>query len=70
MGLGLSGLLLLGMTAPSTGGEKGARAELILEIMSLDPGDCTLGLSWPWCAMAVNHVTFRNHRGPFKAVVE
>src|SRR5215472_4260222 len=70
MGLGLSGVLLLGMAAWSAGAERGARAEPVLEIMSLDPGDCTLGLSWPWGAMAVNHVTFNDHRGPFKAVVE
>jgi hypothetical protein len=70
MGLGLSGVLLLGMAAQSAGAEKGARAEPVLEIMSLDPGDCTLGLSWPWGAMAVNHVTFHDHRGPFQAVVE
>jgi hypothetical protein len=38
--------------------------------MSLDPGDGTLGLSWPWGAMAVNHVLFNDHRGPFNAVVE
>jgi hypothetical protein len=70
MGLGLSGVLLLGMAAWSAGVEKGARAEPVLEIMSLDPGDCTLGLSWPWGAMAVNHVLFKDHRGPFQAVVE
>jgi hypothetical protein len=70
MGLRLSGVLLLGMAARSAGAEKGARAEPVLEIMSLDPRDCSLGLSWPWGAMAVNHVQFTDHRGPFNAVVE
>jgi hypothetical protein len=70
MGLGLSGVLLLGMAARSAGGESGAKAEPVLEIMSLDRGDYTLGLSWPWGAMAANHVMFNDHRGPFKAVVE
>jgi hypothetical protein len=70
MGLGLSGLLLLALAGRSAGAERGARVEPVLEIMSLDPGDCTLGLSWPWGAMAVNHVRFQDHRGPFKAVVE
>jgi hypothetical protein len=70
MGLGLSGVLVLGMAARSAGDERGAGAEPALEIMSLDPGDCTLRLSWPWGAMAVNHVLLNDHRGPFKAVVE
>jgi hypothetical protein len=70
MGLGLSGVLWLGMAARSVGAEGGAKTEPVLEIMSLDQGDCTLGLSWPWGAMAVNHVAFNDHRGPFKAVVE
>jgi hypothetical protein len=70
MGLGLSGVLLLGIAARSAGPERQAKAEPVLELMSLDPGDCTLGLSWPWGAMAVNHVLFHDHRGPFKAVVE
>jgi hypothetical protein len=70
MGLGLSGVLGLGMVARSVGAEGGAKAEPVLEIMSLNPGDYTLELSWPWGAMAVNHVLFNDHRGPFKAVVE
>jgi hypothetical protein len=70
MGLRLSGVLVLGMVARSAGVEKRARAEPVLEILSLDPGDCSLGLSWPWGAMAVNHVQFHDHRGPFQAVVE
>jgi hypothetical protein len=70
MGVGLSGVLWLGLAARSAGAEGGAGAEPVLEIMSLDRGDCTLGLSWPWGAMAANHVLFNDHRGPFKAVVE
>jgi hypothetical protein len=70
MGLGLSGVLWLGMTVWSAGAEKRARTETVLEIMSLDRGHCTLGLSWPWGAMAVNHVMFNDQRGPFKAVVQ
>src|SRR5215468_10116409 len=70
MGLGLSGVLLLGMAARSAGTERRARTEPILVIMSLDPGACTLGLSWPWGAMAANRVQFNDHRGPFQAVVE
>jgi hypothetical protein len=70
MGLGLSSVLWLGLAARSTGAEGRTRAEPVLEIMSLDPGDYTLGLSWPWGAMAVNHVMFNDHRGPFQAVVE
>ena len=52
LGLGLSGLLLLGMAARSAGVEKRARPEAVLEIMSLDEGDATLRLSWPWGGMA------------------
>ena len=70
MGLGLSGVLLLGLVARSAGAERGAEADPVLEIMSLDPGNCTLELSWPWGAMAVNHVLSNDHRGPFQAVVE
>jgi hypothetical protein len=70
MGWGLSGVIVLGLAPRPAGGEGGARTEAVLEIMSLDRGDCTLGLSWPWGAMAVNHVTFNDHRGPFQAVVE
>ena len=70
MGVGLSSVLWLGMAARSTGAEGRAKAEPVLEIMSLDPGDYALRLSWPWGAMAANHVTFSDHRGPFKAVVE
>jgi hypothetical protein len=70
MGLGLSGVIWLGMAVGSDGAERGARAEPVLEIMSLDQADCSLGLSWPWGAMTVNHVMFNDHRGPFKAVVE
>ena len=70
LGWGLSGALLLGSAAPAAKAERQARAEPVLEIMSLDAGDCSLGLSWPWGAMAVNHVMFNDHRGPFKAVVE
>jgi hypothetical protein len=70
MGLGLSSVLLLGTAARSVGAERGAKAAPVLEIISLDPGDFTLGLSWPWGAMAANHVMFNDHRGPFKAVVE
>jgi hypothetical protein len=70
MGWGLSGALLLGSAAPAVGAEERAGAESVLEILSLDPGDCTLRLSWPWGGMAVNRVLFNNHHGPFKAVVE
>jgi hypothetical protein len=68
--LGLSGVIWLGLAPRSAGAEGGARAEAVLEILSLDRGDCTLGMSWPWGAMAVNHVMFNDHRGPFQAVVE
>jgi hypothetical protein len=27
-------------------------------------------LAWPWGVIAVKHVRFEDHRGPFKAVVE
>jgi hypothetical protein len=70
MGLGLSCVLVLCVPARSTGDEKGATAKPVLDIMSLDQGDCTLGLSFPWGAMAVNHVQFNDHSGPFKVVVE
>jgi hypothetical protein len=70
MSLGLSGVLLLGMAARSAGVEKRARPEAVLEIMSLDEGDATLRLSWPWGGMAVNHVMSNDHDGPFRAVVE
>ena len=45
-------------------------ANAVLEIISPDQGDCPLGLSWRWGSMAVKHVWFDDHRGPFKAVVE
>jgi hypothetical protein len=70
MGLGLTGVLLLGMVERSAGVERGAKEEDVLEIMRLDQRDSTLGLLWPWGAMAANHVMFNDHRGPFKAVVE
>jgi hypothetical protein len=38
--------------------------------MSLDKGDCSLRLSWPWGEIAANHVMFDHHDGPFKAIVE
>jgi hypothetical protein len=70
MGLALLGGLFLSMAARAGGPEREARKEPVLEIMSLDKGDCSLGLSWPWGSMAANHVMFNDHRGPFKAVVE
>ena len=70
MGLGLSGVFLVGMGMRSAGAEERAGAEPVLEIMSLERGDYSLRLSWPWGAMAANHVMFNDHRGPFKAVVE
>jgi hypothetical protein len=70
MGLGSSVAWLLGAAAPPTGAAEAVRAGSALEIMSPDRGDCTLGLEWPWGAMAVKHVLFEDHRGPFKAVVE
>ena len=66
----LSGVVLLGVAAQSAGADKRSNAEPVLDVMSLDPGDCTLELSWPWGAMAVNRAQFSDHRGPFKAVVE
>src|SRR5947209_16685316 len=70
MALGFSGALLLGAAAHPAGAQVMATVEPVLEIMSPDRGDCTLRLSWPWGAMAVNHVLFDDHHGPFKAVVE
>jgi hypothetical protein len=70
MRLGLSGVIWLGLAARAVGAEGGAKSEPLLEIMSLDPGDHSLGVSWPWGAMAANHVMFNDHRGPFKAIVE
>src|SRR5262249_12095292 len=70
IGLGVSGVLLLGMAMRSAASEGGNKAEPVLEIMSLDRGEFSLGVSWPWGAMAANRVMFNDHRGPFKAVVE
>jgi hypothetical protein len=70
MGLGLSAVLGLSLAVGSDGAERGAKAEPILEIMSLDPADGSLGLSWSWGAMSANCVMFNDHRGPFKAIVE
>jgi hypothetical protein len=70
MGLKLSGVILLGLAARSAGAERGAKAEPVLEIMSLDKADESLGLSWSWGALSANRVMFNNHRGPFKAIVE
>jgi len=52
------------------GGERGREARPVLEIMSPDAGDCSLGLSWRWGSMAVKRVQFDDHAGGFKAVVE
>jgi hypothetical protein len=68
-GLGLSGVILLGLAPRSAGAEGGAKAEPVLEIMSLDKADGSLGLSWSWGAMSANRVMFNDHRGPFKAIV-
>jgi hypothetical protein len=38
--------------------------------MSLENGDCTLRLSWPWGEIAANHVMFDNQDGPAIAIVE
>jgi hypothetical protein len=65
----LSGLLL-GITAWSAWVDGRASTKPALEIMSLDPADCTLALSFPWGEMAVNRVMVNDHRGPFKAVVQ
>jgi hypothetical protein len=62
--------LWLGITPWSAGFDGKAGAKPVLEIKSLDPTDCTLALSFPWGAMAVNHVIFNDHRGPFKATVQ
>jgi hypothetical protein len=70
MGLGLSGVLWLGLAARAVGAEGGPKSEPMLEIMSLDRRDYSLAVSWPWGAMAANHVMFNDHRGPFQAVVE
>jgi hypothetical protein len=70
MRLPMFGVPLLGMAAWSAGFDGRARAKPVLEIMSLAPEDCTLALSFPWGAMAVNHVIFNDHRGSFKAVVQ
>jgi hypothetical protein len=68
--MGLSVVLLLASVARSAELEKQTKVAPVLEIISLDQGNCTLGLSWPWGAMAVNHVRFNDHNGPFKAIVE
>ena len=70
MGLGFSGALLLVASAHGAREQETVSVEPVLEIMSPDRGDCTLRLSWPWGAMAVNHVLLDDHRGPFRAVVE
>jgi hypothetical protein len=49
---------------------KRARAKSTLEILSLESGDCTLRLSWPWGEIAANHVMFDNQYGPAMAIVE
>jgi hypothetical protein len=70
MGLGLWGVLLLAAAARSAEPEKQAKVAPVLKIMSLGQGNCALGLSWPWGAMAVDHVLFNDYSGPFKAIVE
>jgi hypothetical protein len=70
MGFGLSGVLVLAMVARAVGAEKQAGAKPVLEIMSLDQGNCSLGLSWPWGALNADHVLFNDHHGPFMVVVE
>ena len=68
--MGFTGTLLLAPTVRSAGPEKPVASKPVLEVMSLDPGDCSLGLTWQWGSMAVNHVLFDDHSGPFKAIVE
>jgi hypothetical protein len=50
--------------------EEAVRSDRVLEILSPDRRECSLRLEWSWGAMAVKHVLFDNHQGPFKAVVE
>ena len=68
--MGFTGTLLLAPTVRSAGPEKPVASKPVLEVMSPDPGDCSLGLTWQWGSMAVNHVLFDDHSGPFKAIVE
>jgi len=68
IGLGISGLASASQTA---GGSALAPVEhAVLELMSLDPGECTLRLEHHWGGIAANHVYFDDHDGLFEAVVE
>jgi hypothetical protein len=68
MRLGSYLALLLGASPAEP--EEPDRSAPVLEILSPDRGDRSLGLEWPWGSMAVKHVMFNDHRGSFKAVVE
>ena len=70
IGLAFSTALLLGSVTPRAAADGTDDGKAVLEIISPDQGDCPLGLSWRWGSMAVKHVWFDDHRGPFKAVVE
>jgi hypothetical protein len=41
-----------------------------LDIVNTDAEECPLELSWRWGDVAVNHVLFNDHHGPYKGIVE
>jgi hypothetical protein len=68
MGLGMSGLASVSQTAG--GNAPVAAKHAVLELISLEPGDCTLKLEHHWGGISGNHVYFDKHDGPFEAVLE
>jgi hypothetical protein len=65
------GVLVLAQPIQTTGGNAPEAAKrAVLDIMSLQPGDCTLKLEHHWGGISGNHIYFDNHAGPFEAVVE
>ena len=68
--VGLFGSLLLVLMTQAAARDKQSSEANALEIVSTDPGEFPLELSWRWGGMAVNHVVFNDHRGPYKAIVE
>jgi hypothetical protein len=68
IGIGVSGLAPPSNTVAGKAGV--AQKDAVLEIMSLESGDCSLKLEHNWGGIAANHVYFHKKNGKFEAVVE
>jgi hypothetical protein len=68
IGIGVSGLA---PPSQAVAGKAGVdQKDAVLEIISLESGECTLKLEHDWGGIAANHVYFHKKNGKFEAVVE